>query len=65
MRRLLEIRGVFVQSSRGNRLNDINISISSGERVALVGSNGSGKSSLLAVANGTLIPDLGKVLWQD
>ena len=65
MRRLLEIRGVFVQSSRGNRLNDINLSISSGERVALVGGNGSGKSSLLAVANGTLIPDSGKVLWQN
>ena len=65
MRRLLEIRGVFVHSSRGNRLNDINLSISSGERVALVGSNGSGKSSLLAVANGTLIPDSGKVLWQN
>ncbi len=65
MRRLLEIRGVFVQSSRGNRLNDINLSISSGERVALVGSNGSGKSSLLAVANGSLIPDSGKVLWQN
>ncbi|MCH2565804.1 MAG: ATP-binding cassette domain-containing protein [Prochlorococcus sp. ALOHA_A2.0_51] len=65
MRRLLEIRGVFVHSSRGNRLNDINLSISSGERVALVGSNGSGKSSLLAVANGTLIPDSGKVIWQD
>ena len=65
MRRLLEIRGVFVHSSRGNRLNDINLSISSGERVALVGSNGSGKSSLIAVANGTLIPDSGKVLWQN
>jgi len=65
VRRLLDIRGVFVHSSRGSRLNDINLSISSGERVALVGSNGSGKSSLLAVANGSLIPDSGKVLWQN
>ena len=65
MRDSLELRSVFVHSSRGDRLRDIDLKISCGERIALVGSNGSGKSSLLAVANGTLIPDSGDVLWQN
>ena len=64
MNALLELKGVRVHGPRGIRLNNIDLTISSGERIALLGSNGAGKSSLIAVANGSLTPNRGLVLWQ-
>jgi phosphonate transport system ATP-binding protein len=55
----------IVLAGRGQlRLEKINLSIHPGERVALIGASGAGKSSLLAVANGLIKPDAGCVLWQ-
>jgi len=46
----------------GNRLfEDINLSIESGEKVALVGRNGSGKSTLLKVMAGVICLDAGVI----
>lgn len=42
-------------------LNGITLSIAEGESVALVGANGSGKSSLCRCANGLLLPGTGSV----
>ncbi len=42
-------------------LNDINLTISSGERVGIVGMNGSGKSTLLRLMAGIYWPDAGEV----
>ena len=64
MTALLELRGVHVHGPRGDRLKNIDLKIFAGERIALLGSNGAGKTSLLAVANGSLIPDVGEVLWR-
>lgn len=43
-------------------LRDINFEISAGEAVGLVGSNGQGKSTLLKLIAGVLLPDEGSVL---
>ncbi|MBQ9992865.1 MAG: energy-coupling factor transporter ATPase [Firmicutes bacterium] len=43
-------------------LSDINISIEKGEWVAVIGSNGSGKSTFARLINGLLLPTSGKVL---
>jgi len=40
---------------------DINYKISSGDRISLVGANGTGKSSLLKIITGNLSPEAGKV----
>lgn len=42
-------------------LNNINISINTGDRVGLVGHNGSGKSTFLKLASGSLFPTSGRV----
>jgi NitT/TauT family transport system ATP-binding protein len=42
-------------------LSDISFSVVEGERVAIVGANGSGKSTILQIAAGMIRPDRGKV----
>ena len=44
-------------------LSDVSLSISEGERFAVIGSNGSGKSTLLQVMNGLIHPMHGNVLF--
>ncbi len=48
----------------GNRilLNNINLNIYAGQRIALVGVNGAGKTTLLKIIAGILEPDRGKVV---
>ena len=42
-------------------MNDINLTILKGERVALIGHNGSGKSSFLRIISGIYKPTNGKI----
>ncbi len=44
-----------------NALKDINIQISSGDRLGVIGKNGSGKTTFLRVCSGAIKPDIGEV----
>jgi len=44
-------------------LEEVNFSLLKGEHVGLVGANGEGKSTLLNIITGHLMPDAGKVEW--
>ncbi|UZE97728.1 ATP-binding cassette domain-containing protein [Alkalimarinus alittae] len=46
-------------------LDGVNFSVDAGERVCLVGRNGEGKSSLLKIVSGDVVPDSGFVRFQD
>ena len=48
-------------SDNQDTLHGINLSISAGERVAIVGASGSGKTTLTRLLSGDLIPDTGRV----
>lgn len=61
---LLELERISLPGRHQPRLDGVSLTIRAGERAALIGASGAGKSSLLAVANGLLVPAAGKVLWQ-
>lgn len=59
---LVKISGLnFTYPDGTTALQDINISIQSGEKVAVLGANGSGKSTLFQLFNGLLEPTFGTV----
>ena len=54
-----------VSKSYGDKrvLRDVSLSIRRGEKVAVIGANGLGKSTLLKIAMGRLSPDAGTAAW--
>lgn len=60
----LPIRAIDVQKSFGEKtvLGNINFSVRRGERIALIGPNGTGKSTLIKILVGRLDPDSGEVI---
>ncbi len=56
---LFELARAGVRLGRVQALHEVSLNIHAGERVALVGANGSGKSSLLRLLNGLLLPSGG------
>ena len=43
-------------------LENINFTVSEGERIGLIGPNGEGKTTLIKLMTGALLPDEGRVL---
>ncbi|MFT3859267.1 MAG: peptidase domain-containing ABC transporter [Aquabacterium sp.] len=60
----LEVRNVTFRYAAGEEpvLNDISLSVRTGQAVAIVGPSGCGKSTLLKVLSGQVIPEAGEVL---
>lgn len=65
----LALKGVKLTTSRGKRakprLSQVDLLITPGTKVAVLGMIGSGKTSLLKVIAGAELPDKGKIFWDD
>lgn len=46
-------------------LNGVNVEIYEGEKIAVIGANGSGKSTFFLNINGVLTPDQGNIIYRD
>jgi ATP-binding cassette subfamily F protein uup len=61
---LISLRRITVQYGGPAVLDDVRLSIEPGERACLTGRNGEGKSTLLKVIAGILVPDAGEIIRQ-
>lgn len=59
----ITVSGLSVSFGIQTLLDHISFSMEDGERIGLVGSNGTGKSTLLSIIEGTRTPDEGKI-WR-
>jgi len=62
---LLQLRGLSLRLGPVWALRDLNLRLEAGDRLALVGANGSGKTSLLRVLNGLRPPSAGSLSWRE
>ncbi len=61
---LLQLKSIHLGFGLPALLESINFSIDNGERVALVGRNGTGKSTLLKIIDGEITADGGEIIHQ-
>ena len=62
-REVLELKGIAKSYGEKRVLADVSLTVRRGERVAIIGANGLGKSTLLRIAVERLAPDAGQVKW--
>jgi len=61
---MIDLSSISLQFSGKYLFKDVNYKISSGDKISLVGANGTGKSSILKIISGSLKPESGEVLKQ-
>jgi osmoprotectant transport system ATP-binding protein len=61
---MIELRGVTVLAGGRAILSDVSLSVGDGERVALLGRSGAGKTTTLKLMNGLVTPSSGCVLLE-
>ncbi len=62
-RMVLEVKGISKSFDENQVLNDVSLRVARGDRVAIIGPNGIGKSTLLKIAMGQLEADAGTIEW--
>ena len=58
---LISVEGAVLDFGKGAVLDGVSLGVEAGARIGVVGRNGGGKSTLLAVLAATQLPDSGRV----
>ena len=58
---IIDLREISYRNKHGLILNKINFKIFEGEKIALIGKSGIGKTTLISILNGTLKPSFGEL----
>lgn len=61
---LLEITGLTHAYGDTMLYHNAQVSLNKGEHMGIVGQNGTGKSTLIQICTGQVIPDAGRIVWQ-
>ena len=61
---MIDLSNISLQFGGKYLFQNVNFKINSGDKISLVGANGTGKSSLLKIINGSLQPESGKIFKQ-
>ena len=64
-KKLIEMTGVSKSLGGRELFRDLDLTLAPGRRVGLVGANGTGKSTLLKIIRGEIVPDAGEVVRAD
>ena len=59
---MIDLVNISLQFNGKYLFKNVNYKIASGDKISLVGANGTGKSSLLKIIKGNLQPETGEVL---
>lgn len=63
---IIKVENLYYTYSSGETvLNGVDVEIYEGQKIAVVGSNGSGKSTFFLNVNGVLKPDQGKIIYRE
>jgi tungstate transport system ATP-binding protein len=61
---LLRAKGLIYTAASSLLIDNVDVSVGQGERLAILGANGAGKSLLLRLLHGLIAADSGEVLWR-
>ena len=65
-KQILKVENLYYSYGTGETvLNGVNVEIYEGEKIAVIGSNGSGKSTFFLNINGVLTPDQGEITYRN
>jgi len=62
---IIELKNVSFSAQEGNIIDDVSIEFKKSKTTAIVGPSGGGKSTVLKLAAGLLVPDQGEVLYKE
>ncbi len=62
-KRVVEVEGLAKSFGENRVLHDVTLTVERGDRLAILGPNGIGKSTLLKILVGQLEPDAGEIEW--
>jgi ABC-type multidrug transport system ATPase subunit len=65
MTEIIELKNVSFSAQEGNIIDNVSIKFKASKTTAIVGPSGGGKSTVLKLAAGLLVPDQGEILYKD